>query len=793
MKYIRSVVQTITMIALVVVLSAFGDSRNIEIETDSLLISINESGQLVSILDKANNIDYLAKSQSAPLLSIYSDDLERVDPLKLVHNEESGTLTLHYEGGIEVVIKYVELPSYLTLEVVSASQEVPFVGWGPYPIAIDGVVGEVVGVARNDDFAIGLQALNIKTTGGELTNHAGEVPNRKGAASKTDFGCTLNAFSVDRNKNRLVSPWIADGNERYKDKPVSAIEGETVVGSKIALFGSQAERALETIGVIELGEGLPHPVVDGQWTKTHPERSKAYFITSFTEDNFEEILSYVKRAGMNAVYHSHPFLNWGKFDLLPQQFPNGWPGLKSLVDRARSEGIRVGAHTLTNFITPNDPFVTPVPRDDLSVTGRGYLVSDIDEKVTEIPVNTDKYFNDEQFNWIRTVKIGSELIRYGSVSKEAPYVLLDCERGAFGTHATGHKVNQEVGKLFDHPYRVFFPDFELQKEMAQNMATFFNETGVSQMDFDGHEGAFATGQGTYSMDDFADRVFDGVKHNLVNGSSRTTHYYWHIIHYINWGEPWYAGFRESQSTYRFNNQPFLEENYLPNMLGWFSLTSATSVADIEWMLARGAGYNAGFALSANLDALRSNADTGTILDLIRIWEQARLSGAFDGHRERLRDLSKEFHLEEVSDREWKLITYRDYDFVFEKSELQPGQPTYAEWNFDTRKEHPLRIYISLEGEEGDTVSDITFELNNFVEIEVSEKLIHGQELVIEDGELIILGDSGRRIVSRREITVPSLAEGSHSIRFDCSIDSGDPRVKVRVRTEGSEEVVEASL
>lgn len=806
MKYIRSVLQTTTMIALIVVLSAFGVSKNIEIQTDYLLITIDESGQLVSIIDKGTGTDYLAKSQPAPLLSIYSDDLERVDPLKLIRNDESSTLTLHYEDEIEIVVRYVESPSYLTLEVVSISsrEKVPYVSWGPYPIDIDGTIGEVVGVARDDEFAIGLQALNIKTTGGRLTNSSGEVPNRKGAASKTDFGCTLNAFSIDRSVDRIVGAWYeletggkspkVDQFEKYKDKPVPAIEGETVVGSKIALFGSHAEKVLETIGIIELGEGLPHPIVDGQWIKTHPERSKAYFITTFTEDNFDEILSYVKKAGMNAVYHSHPFLNWGKFDLIPEQFPNGWTGLKSLVDKAHSEGIRVGTHTLTTFITPNDPFVTPIPRDNLSITGSGYLVSDIDASITEIPVNSDKYFNNERFNTMRTVKIGSELIRYRSVSEEAPYVLLDCERGSFGTQATGHKKNQEVGKLLDYPYRVFFPEFDLQKEMAQNMATFFNETGVSQMDFDGHEGAFSTGQGTYAMDDFANRVFDGVKHNLVNGSSRTTHYYWHINHYINWGEPWYAGFRESQSSYRFNNQIFLEENYLPNMLGWFSLTPATSIADIEWMLARGAGYNAGFAFSANPDALRANANTDTLLDLIRIWEKARLAGAFDGHRELLKDLSKEFHLEEVSDTEWNLITYRDYDFLFEKSELQPGQPTYAEWSFNNAtKEQPLRIFISLDGEEGDTISDITFELNNYVEIEISEKLIQGQEIVIEDGKLIILGDSGRRIVSQRSIDLPRLVEGKHSIRFDCGIDSGTPKVKVKIRTEGSKEIVDANI
>jgi len=60
-----------------------------------------------------------------------------------------------------------------------------------------------------------------------------------------------------------------------------------------------------------------------------------------------------------------------------------------------------------------------------------------------------------------------------------------------------------------------------------------------------------------------------LKHPVVFGSSRAAHYSWHMDDYLNRGEPWYGGFRESQSDYRIDNQKFYENNYLPNMLGWF--------------------------------------------------------------------------------------------------------------------------------------------------------------------------------------------------------------------------------
>jgi hypothetical protein len=764
--------------------------QNVLLETDTFSVSINEKGQLISLKDKASNAEYLAQGQEAPLLVVHVKDSTILAPINMKIDEAAKLLTLTYEGGSQIGISYEQKDSYFTLEVVSATPQdnIPGVIWGSYPTTISETIGEVVGVVRNKDFAIGLQSLNIKTTGGFPRNNVGSIPNRKGAADKTDYGSALHAFTFDRTFERTADVWA----DHFKNMPVIPIAGETVVGSKIALFGCPVDDALVTMGEIELAEGLPHPMFNGEWIKTHPERSKAYMITNFTEENFDELLAYTKKAGMNGIYHSHPFINWGAFDLIPEQFPNGIDGMKGLVDKAAKQGVRVGVHTLTTFTTPNDPFITPVPNKNLSVTGSGLLSADLDEETTEIPISTSEYFDNEKFNWMHTVKIENELIRYRSVTKEAPYKLVDCERGAFGTTATSHKKGEEVGKLLDHPYKVFFPNFKLQKEMAQNMVDFFNATGVSQMDFDGHEGALGTGQGTYSMDDFAKRVFEGTNHNLVNGSSRITHYYWHINHYENWGEPWYGGFRQSQSEYRFNNQPFLEANYLPNMLGWFSVKPNTTVEDIEWMLARGAGYNAGFALSARIEALKENKHTDEILDLIRIWEKARLSGAFNKEkREQLKDLSKEFHLEEVSDSEWKLMMFQDHDFSFEKTEVQPGQPTYAEWKFSNETgEQPFRTIISLEGE--GTVSNITFEVSNYAVLTIPEKLNTGQVLSITRTGLLTITDAKGNVIKERMVkNLPIVGDGAHTIQFDCKVEKGSPTVKVKVRLDGKEEIIKA--
>ncbi len=205
-------------------------------------------------------------------------------------------------------------------------------------------------------------------------------------------------------------------------------------------------------------------------------------------------------------------------------------------------------------------------------------------------------------------------------------------------------------KLLDFAYRIFYPNWEMQKDMVRNITDLLNEANITQMGFDGHEGCFATGQGDYAMDQYALDWYNLLDHTVVNSSSRLKHFYWHINHFINWGEPWYGGFRESQADRRFKVQPFLERNYLKNMLGWFMITSSTVPSDIEWMMARAAGYNAGFAMVLRRPELEKNPYTDELLDLIRIWETARLSGAFTAdQRERLKDGNNEFHLEQVNE------------------------------------------------------------------------------------------------------------------------------------------------
>jgi hypothetical protein len=322
----------------------------------------------------------------------------------------------------------------------------------------------VVGVVRNREFAIGIQALNPKTLGGypvkpddiepDYTREdTGIYPNlpaelkqdqlfRGDTARRTEFGSVLQAFCRNRDRDRIIVNW---GHEQYL---APAFNDGGVIGSKIALFGCPAAQALAMIGAIELAEGLPHPMLDGVWAKVATNANCSYLIVDFSEQTIERAIEMTRRAGLSYLYHSSPFETWGHFKLKPSLFPHGWDGLRICVEKAHQAGVRIGFHTLSNFITPNDSYVTPKPDPRLARIGTSTLTTNVDVAQKEIPIASPDFFRKQTD--MNTVAIGEELIRYESVAPEAPWRLLGCQRGAWGTRASAHAAGATVGKLMDH-------------------------------------------------------------------------------------------------------------------------------------------------------------------------------------------------------------------------------------------------------------------------------------------------------------------------------------------------------
>jgi hypothetical protein len=605
----------VAALALSVLLSgcgSFGTGRT-DWDAGTLRVAIDRQGRISRMTDIRSRLDYRADTVTSPLLSVQVDGVLHA-PESFAWRRADSTATLHYAGGVTATVRVTAKPTHLVLELtdVEPVELVQLVVWGPYATTVADTIGETVGVARDSVIAVGLQALNPKTLGG-LPWRDNDVPPqidvfesgdyadlseegkryvlyRVEAAKPESFGSTLQAYTRDRTRDRVIANW---DHELYV-APRFADGG--VVGSKIALFGSPTGDLLSTLAAIETAEGLPHPTLDGEWAKTARPASAAYLILDFGEADIDEAVSWTKRAGLRYLYHPGPFRTWGHFEL-SERFPHGRDGLRQCVEQAEAAGIMVGAHTLSNFITTNDTYVTPVPDPRLARVGASALTADLDARQTEIPVASPEFFAQYRNNTLRTVVIGHELIQYRAVSEEAPWRLLDAKRGAFGTAASRHAAGDSVALLADHGYRVFLTDVDLGREVATNLADLFNETGLRQISFDGLEGNQSTGMGNYGEILFTtawyEHLSDGIKRHYIADASRTSHFFWHIYTRMNWGEPWYAGFRESQTEYRLKNQPYFRRNLMPGMLGWFKMTAQTSIEDVEWMLARSGAFDAG--------------------------------------------------------------------------------------------------------------------------------------------------------------------------------------------------------
>ncbi len=736
--------------------------------------AIDAHGSLVSITPKGMERNLVAQGQAAPVMQLRSGG-KWLQPESAYWAASAGQLTLQFSNATVTVLVTTK-PTHLDLELsrIEAKQPVEIALWGPYPVAIGETIGEIVGVVRNRDDAVGIQALNAKTLGGyptvendiesefgaDDTSYFPELPAelKKGqgfrgdVARPTAFGSVLQAYCRNRDHERVIANW---GHEHYH---VQSFADGGVVGSRIALFVCPEPKALETLGAIELSEGLPHPMLDGEWGKTARSATASYLIVDFGENNIDRAIEMTRRAGLRYLYHSSPFESWGHFKLKPSLFPNGWNGFRTCVDKARKAGIRIGFHTLSNFITPSDDYVTPKPNRGLAVIGAASLGKNVDATTRDLPVSDAQLFTDKAT--LRTVRIGDELVRFSSVATNGAPALLGCERGAWGTTATVHTTGDPVRLLLDHEYNVFLGDAELSQEIARNIANFCNQTGARQLSFDGLEGNWASGYGQYGRTLFTKAWYDALNEEargqVINDASNPGHFNWHIYTRMNWGEPWYAGFRESQTLYRFKNQVLFQRNYMPHMLGWFALRPNTSLEDAEWLLARAAGFDAGFALAtslastAQLEADPSSADTArqfgattAILASIAEWETARMADAFPTEiKAKLRDNQREFHLQAVGKGTWDLREATVMRFNFSSKESEGSGFEFAEsdstqplqWTVKSVGKAPVTgLTIEMDGHPLVSLKDVSIPVGG------SLKYVGGGEASITDGTWKELG------------------------------------------------------
>jgi hypothetical protein len=185
--------------------------------TDYLRLSLGSDGAVTSLYDRTKGVEYRADGQPSPLMTIRSRGMVS-NPSSMTLDTAAGRALIGFANGVAVTVGIIRKPTHIVLELlgVEPSGTVDLVQWGPYPTTISQTVGEIVGVVRNGRFAIGIQALNVKTPGGTPLNDECVEPSRGRAAERKEWGSVLQAYSIDRSRGRSITVW----GENFPGMPV---------------------------------------------------------------------------------------------------------------------------------------------------------------------------------------------------------------------------------------------------------------------------------------------------------------------------------------------------------------------------------------------------------------------------------------------------------------------------------------------------------------------------------------------------------------------------------------------
>lgn len=766
---------------------------------------MSDKGNITNLTFKQKTV--FPENELSFLIRLFKD--EKPVEIEKVTFQDS-RLVYHFRDMEDTVTVLVtEKEDYTVFEVTECPGYFDFLTVGPIVTALNDVVGDVVGVVQGKEAAIGIQALNRKTLAGfpyELADQAIYVkPDATSSVTVCSFDCSMVAafdmpfgsvmhlYCENRRRDRMKTVWYA---KDCVPAPAMECEDGDIKGAKFALFSCDRSLALETIGKIEVGEGLPHPVLDGEWLKTSRKAVNSYLIGEFGVQNISKMVEYAKKGGFPYLYHPEPFDTWGHFELRKEQFPEGDASLKACVDYAESQGIKVGLHTLSNFTKTNDSYVTPVPDKGLKTMAAVKLMEGITEEENRIVVDALAGFAYPAT--LNCFRIDDELLQYSEVEKAADnrVILKGCIRGAFGTAKAAHAAGRDVCRLADYPYGTFFPDIELQDEFTDRLSDLFNKTGVKQVSFDGQEGCEWTGEGEYAVNRFAAGCYEKFDHLVLNDASRPHHFLWHMNTRMNWGEPWGEAMRAGQVEGRIRNQEFFKKNLFPSMLGWFLIRKAnrrfeaSTLMDMEWALSEAAGFDAGFSLSASEDTLDGLGTAEEILEAVKNWEILRFENRFgDALKEQLKKPETEWHLEKIDDRTFALYPMAiSRPFVCDLTEMQPGQPGGADWSFDNPfEEQKLVFRLKVEGD-GYIEKPVLYTKTGMIQFRTK---VRGGQYLLFDGKRARVTDSNYNTLSEAaHVGECRVEKGTAPLHFGCSFGGEErPVVTVRVITKSTPEMI----
>jgi len=613
-----------------------------------LAIALDDTGKITAFKNTETGKDY-GKGEKAPesFLMRYQgfEDKSLHQPIsaKLIESKgKTKVIELTYKNGVYLTVKAESKPEYLRMELIRATpiKSIGMIEWGPINTTMRQPRARWLVMARSNNFTIGFLPLENNTV--------------KGNIEYTTLGTKISLRSYDQTTTRNLSH-----EQRHVPLAVKPIPGLTVLHSSVALFGCPRGRdsELKRIEAIELTENLPHPMWQGIWIKRSKEMSRVRVWTGFDEKNVTRSIQVAKDLAAISLGRFHGYhSNWGHHDIDKRMFPGGWASLKKAAIQAKKEGIQIEFYTMTHFLKPfhePEPYIAPVPDPRLAhLTVKTKLLSPIGANDKELILSNTpelaEYWSKHANN--RVVQIDNEIIEAGSFEIQGDTIhLKKLTRGQFLGTPTKHTTKSPVRVLLVSGYHNVFPGTsDMYEEIARRQAKLICKNDLGSITLDGL--GEASGHGEYEKNVYLGSMYETyLKHKnevLVTASPSQSLLNWHMISYFSWGEfDWFAGFRGTMLDFRLSCQEKLEANLIPAKMGQYYPDEKTTLEDMEWLMARTAGWNSGVDLVFGLDRFPKNPQYDEICKQVRAWEIAKLADVFSEEQKiELRQTDRLYHL-----------------------------------------------------------------------------------------------------------------------------------------------------
>lgn len=780
------------------------------LQTRYARMQIDGQGFITSLVSLASGEDYSPAGHPSPLLSLHEyrqPYVRLLFPRAAAFDTAKQEVRLSYSNGATAVVKVDAKATYFRFQLVSLTPrgEVDNIVWGPLNTTIRGRIGDLLGVVRTEDWAIGMLGLDDNTIAGppvegdcygmgyyihspdpkeypvppqyhegQWFNIGGDGVNDvafyshpeeyfqqvfgTGAKLEPEFGSTVAYHARDRRRTYVHFWSLLPGFERSRPRHqvTDAVDAD-FLGSAVALYACPDHLGLRTLEGIILAEGLPHIVIDGRWVRDpasfHPQL--------LWSGPYDQCLDYAAALGFKDISRDtsefYPCIGnqWlgGGVSFADGRKMSGQEFMAAAHRRGMTFG---GLHTLTLFLQGGVSHdVTPVPSEHLQTVCRTKLARDISATETNIIV-TDPAYLAEKGTWplgddSNYLRIGGEMLRYDGISQSAPWTLKGVKRG-HASPAAAHQAGDELVKLQQNCYNGFVPDMTRLPDYADYYARLMVRNGMEAIGFDGLESTLYQSQGYYAVRVFFRRLFDTYSKLTGGKSPRVT------------GSCVFAGAWEYMDVCNVgggNNMfdPVLNRwgiegkdirngfanSYFPATFGGQSWHSDWSRYDAENLEAKSIGWDATYGLSVSQAAIEQTGEKDAILEAFHTWEDARAAGVFTAALKRqLKDFGFKFHLEQTGAKSFALHPVKETRI----SESANAQPTLVTLT-NAYAAQPLQFALRF----SDPVHGFAIALPDGGTLKSEQETAKGQYLICQ-GSRAYLADQFRRKTSDLPLAHP---------------------------------------